>query len=202
MTSSLRMLTRRRPPRLALWGWALQNRGIVSLFNKTLVPIRGVAHQKPQSVRASNGALAVGFGLLSPHQEFDYESRLWRDGEPLFVICVAYGKRARAVRSTVREGMHLTAMGYLSLRDGKGETPYLELISVGVDLEQHHVTVDAAESSPHPATQTPLRIPPKPNCPPRSAEPAAPSALDEGQHPRLTPWWSVPADPSGHPQRR
>ncbi|MFF7415657.1 single stranded DNA-binding domain-containing protein [Streptomyces lydicus] len=152
----------------------------MSLFTRTLVPVKGVVHSSPKTARLPNGDLAVAFGLVCPHREFNRETRLWCDGEPLFMLCVAFGKRGQAVRATVREGLHVMAMGYLTLRDGEGETPYLHLSSVGVDLEKHQLTVDESAQL--------AAVPPMPDHPPHRPITAEPSPK---QPTGPTPWWSI-----------
>lgn len=186
------------------------------MSGETIITVTGTVHSTPAKARLPSGKLAAAFGLASPRREFDRETRLYRDAEPFFLICAAFGRRAEGVLSTLREGLHVVATGYLTLREGEGEFPYLYAQAVGVEVGMHSITVDDAEAPP-PATpgRTPTfrPIPPMPTYPPRVAAsppveerplppspahtPAPPAAAalrlpnEEEPTDRIC-WWSLP----------
>ncbi|MFF4699889.1 single-stranded DNA-binding protein [Streptomyces chattanoogensis] len=162
------------------------------MSGETTITVIGTVHGTPKAARLpAGGKLVVAFGLMRPRREYDHETRLWHDAEPFFLICAAFGKRGEGVRSTLRDGMHVVATGYLTLRDGEGEYPYLHLKAVGVDLGRHSVTVDDADAPLQPSPPTPRPIPPRPALPPSLPAPAVPGHLPSEEPARPTPWWSI-----------
>ncbi|PNE43405.1 hypothetical protein [Streptomyces noursei] len=160
------------------------------MSGETVITVKGIVHGAPEKVRIPNGEHVVGFGVISPQREFDHKARLWRDAEPLFVVCYAFGKRGEGVLATLRDGMSIVALGYLTLRDGEGQKPYLRLTAVGPDLGKHHVTVAPDSRPPRPVPCNPRPVPPKPADPPTVH-------LLPGQEPtdvepsELIRWWSL-----------
>ncbi|ANZ13330.1 single-stranded DNA-binding protein [Streptomyces noursei] len=160
------------------------------MSGETIIAVKGIVHGAPEKIRIPNGERVVGFGVITPREEFDHKTHRWREAEPVFVVCYAFGKRGEGVLTTLRDGMSIVAQGHLTLRDGAGQTPYLRLTAVGPDLGNHHVIVDPVNLPPRPASHIPRPVPPKP-----AASPTV--HLDHEHEPpgtepsRPINWWSL-----------
>ncbi|NUK26915.1 single-stranded DNA-binding protein, partial [Streptomyces lunaelactis] len=102
--------------------------------------IYGRVYEDPQLRHADSGRPIARFRVVSFPREYDRTSGEWRDGEPVLVVCTAWGRLAKHVAASLADRVHVIVTGQLTACDAQ---LHLNVTRVGVDLDAHIAYIDA-----------------------------------------------------------
>lgn len=98
----------------------------------------------------NTGVAMVSFTIAQTPRVFDRATNTYRDGEPLFMRCVAFRELADHVAATLSKGARVIATGLLKQRsyqdrEGNGRTVIeLQVDAIGPDLRYATATIHRA----------------------------------------------------------
>ena len=124
------------------------------MAGETVITVVGnVVDEQPELRFTPAGKAVVKFRVASTPRTFDRDSNSWRDGEPLFLTCSAWGQMGENAASTLTKGMRVIVQGRLKQRSyedkqGVKRTVFeLDVDEVGVSLRNAMAKVTKAGGS-------------------------------------------------------
>lgn len=84
--------------------------------NEPEITICGNVTATPELRYLPGGDAMVNMIIAQTPRTFDQQTDSWKEGEPLFVRCVAWREQAEHIAETVTKGMRLLAHGRLQQR--------------------------------------------------------------------------------------
>lgn len=148
------------------------------MAGETKITITGNLADDPVLKYTDSGAPVVNFTVIANEKTYDAANRRWRDGDTLYMPCVAWRQYAEHIAASLAKGTRVIASGALKQRvqqptDGPRRV-YTELLidEVGPTLRFASATITksggrAASQPPTQPTEAPAQQwPPMPTTPP------------------------------------
>lgn len=107
----------------------------------TSLTIAGNLTFDPELRQTRDGKPVVNVSIAANPRAFDKATNEWKDGEPVFQKCSAFGDLAEHIANSLRKGMRVIAYGSLKTsnwvdKEGiKHSEPILQLEEVGMSLQ-------------------------------------------------------------------
>lgn len=86
------------------------------MAGETILEIVGNLTADPELKATPTGKMVVSFTVVSTPRSFDKQSNSWKDGDPLFMRCSAWGQLAENVAESLSKGMRVMVQGRLTQR--------------------------------------------------------------------------------------
>ena len=123
------------------------------MTNINTLIIAGNLTRDPELKQFPSGKTVCHFSIAHNNRRFDKQSQQWKDGDPLYVECDAWGRLASAIAGNYHKGARLILTGGLEPKEWTG--------SDGVKHKSMRLLVTAAARQPanleqNQATATPM----------------------------------------------
>lgn len=130
------------------------------MANEPVVTIVGNLADDPEARVSQAGKPWVTFRVASTPRERDRQSGDFKDGEPLWVNCRAYGELAEHIVASLAKGLRVITQGKLTQqsyeKDGQKRTALqLEVDAIGPELRFATATVQRSRGSGSGSGSTP-----------------------------------------------
>ena len=86
------------------------------MAGETILEIVGNLTADPELKATPSGKMVVSFTVVSTPRSFDKQSNGWKDGDPLFMRCSAWGQLAENVAESLNKGVRVMVQGRLTQR--------------------------------------------------------------------------------------
>jgi single-strand DNA-binding protein len=86
------------------------------MAGETKVTIMGNLADDPKISYTDSRAAVVNFTIIANEKTFDRANRVWRDGDTLFMPCVAWRQQAENIAASLSKGTRVMASGTLKQR--------------------------------------------------------------------------------------
>lgn len=142
------------------------------MTNINTLIIAGNLIRDPELKQFPSGKTVCHFSIAHNSRRFDKQSQQWKDGDPLYVECDAWGRLASAIAGNYHKGARLILTGALEPNEWTG--------SDGVKHKSMRLLVTAAARQPTNPEQNQAKATP---APPTMSQPAYNAPVSGGE-----PW--------------